>query len=70
MDILNPFPRNLMWLVGFSVCTVLMSSATDVVTYHNDIARTGQNRQETYPDPRQRQIVALREVVHLSAWTE
>ena len=38
---------NLIWLVGFSVCTVLMSSAADVVTYHNDIARTGQNRQET-----------------------
>jgi outer membrane protein assembly factor BamB len=42
---------NLIWLAGFSMCTVLMSSAADVVTYHNDIARTGQNRQETILTP-------------------
>jgi outer membrane protein assembly factor BamB len=35
------------FLICFSLCTVLMSSGTDVVTYHNDIARTGQNAQET-----------------------
>jgi outer membrane protein assembly factor BamB len=40
------FPH-LFWLIWFSLCTALVSSATDVVTYHNDIARTGQNRQET-----------------------
>ncbi len=34
-------------LIAFSLCAVLASSATDVVTYHNDIARTGQNLQET-----------------------
>jgi hypothetical protein len=37
----------LFWLICLSLCTVLASSATDMVTYHNDIARTGQNRQET-----------------------
>jgi hypothetical protein len=37
----------LFWLICFSLCTPLVSSATDVVTYHNDIARTGQNLQET-----------------------
>ncbi len=35
------------WMICFSVCTALLGSATDVVTYHNDIARTGQNLQET-----------------------
>jgi outer membrane protein assembly factor BamB len=34
-------------LICFSLCFALASSATDVVTYHNDIARTGQNLQET-----------------------
>jgi outer membrane protein assembly factor BamB len=33
-------------LVCFWLCTVLVSLATDVVTYHNDMARTGQNLQE------------------------
>ena len=37
----------LFWLMCFSLCTALASSATDVVTYHNDIARTGQNLHET-----------------------
>ena len=36
----------LFWLISFSLCTALVSSATDVVTYHNDIARTGQNLHE------------------------
>ena len=39
--------RRLLWLVCFSLCAALASSATDVVTYHNDIARTGQNLDET-----------------------
>jgi hypothetical protein len=34
-------------LICFSLCVALASSATDVVTYHNDMARTGQNLQET-----------------------
>jgi outer membrane protein assembly factor BamB len=34
-------------LICFCLCMVLVSSATDVVTYHNNIARTGQNLQET-----------------------
>jgi outer membrane protein assembly factor BamB len=39
--------RSLFWLMSFGLCAVLMSWAADVVTYHNDIARTGQNLQET-----------------------
>jgi outer membrane protein assembly factor BamB len=38
-------------LVGFILCTVLIVSATDVVTYHNDVARTGQNLQEKILTP-------------------
>jgi outer membrane protein assembly factor BamB len=38
---------SLFGLICFSLCVALTSSATDVVTYHNDIARTGQNLQET-----------------------
>ena len=38
---------SLFWLICFSFCAVIVSSATDVTTYHNDIARTGQNLQET-----------------------
>jgi hypothetical protein len=41
----------LLWLICFSLCTALSSSATDVVTYHNDIARTGHNLQETILTP-------------------
>jgi outer membrane protein assembly factor BamB len=37
----------LFWLICFSFWMALPGSATDVVTYHNDIARTGQNLQET-----------------------
>ena len=37
----------LLWLICFSLCTALSSSATDVTTYHNDIARTGHNLRET-----------------------
>ena len=37
----------LFWLICFSLSTALASSAADVATYHNDIARTGQNLQET-----------------------
>jgi len=34
-------------VIFFCLCAALVSSATDVVTYHNDIARTGHNLQET-----------------------
>jgi hypothetical protein len=39
----NWFP----WLALFVICAAGLSLATDVVTYHNDIFRTGQNLQET-----------------------
>jgi len=38
--------RRLAPLICFTLFAVVASSATDVVTYHNDIARTGQNLQE------------------------
>ena len=38
--------RRLVPLTCFTLFAVLASSATDVVTYHNNIARTGQNPQE------------------------
>jgi len=38
--------RRLVPLICFTLFAVVASSATDVVTYHNDIARTGQNLQE------------------------
>jgi len=40
------FP-SLFCLLCFILCATLLSSATDVVTYHNDIARTGHNLEET-----------------------
>src|SRR5579863_5692279 len=36
-----------LFCLAFYVSASLISSGTDVVTYHNDIARTGQNLQET-----------------------
>lgn len=39
------------WLVLFVICAAGLSFATDVVTYHNDIYRTGQNLQETILNP-------------------
>src|SRR5271156_1929158 len=38
--------RRLVRLICFTLFAVLVSSATDVVTYHNNIARTGQNPHE------------------------
>ncbi|MGA9966374.1 MAG: pyrrolo-quinoline quinone [Terriglobales bacterium] len=40
-----------LWLFCFWLCTALTSLAADVVTYHNDIARTGQNLSETVLTP-------------------
>ena len=40
-------PAGLFWLICFSLCAALTSSATDVVTYHNDIRRSGHNLHET-----------------------
>lgn len=49
--LLSPIPRSvyrtLIQLICFALFAALASSATDVVTYHNNIARTGQNSQET-----------------------
>ena len=39
--------RRLIWLICFVLFATLASSATDVATYHYDIARTGQNLNET-----------------------
>ncbi len=39
------------WLLLFVICIAGTSFATDVVTYHNDIFRTGQNLQETILTP-------------------
>jgi hypothetical protein len=39
--------RRLIWLICFALFATLASSATDVATYHYDIARTGQNLNET-----------------------
>ncbi|MGA7380975.1 MAG: pyrrolo-quinoline quinone [Terriglobales bacterium] len=41
----------LRWLTLFVICAAGLSSATDVVTYHNDIYRSGQNLQETILTP-------------------
>src|SRR5580658_760522 len=38
--------RRLVRLICFTLFAVLASSATDVATYHNNVARTGQNPQE------------------------
>ena len=43
--------RTICGLMGFWLCTALLSMATDVITYHNDNARTGQNLQETILTP-------------------
>lgn len=40
------FP-SLFCLLCFILCAALLGSATDVATYHNDIARTGHNLEET-----------------------
>jgi outer membrane protein assembly factor BamB len=37
----------LRWLTLFVICAAGLSFATDVVTYHNDLYRSGQNLQET-----------------------
>jgi hypothetical protein len=48
--VIRPLRLGPLWLfclICFCLCTALASSATDVVTYHYDIARTGHNLRET-----------------------
>ena len=36
----------------------------NVLTWHNDAARTGQNLQENYPDPRERERDLVRQTLY------